>query len=761
MNDFYKQFNEKQYEAITADENTPTLVVAGAGSGKTSVLTFRIVYLLKECNYNSERILGFTFTNKAANEMKERIKKVIPDKKFQFVGTFHSICLRILREDIKELDNPKFTSSFAIIDDDDQNSLLKEIYKLKEFDKQVLPYKNVLSWISKLKSDDIYDPTEVFEWLSFLDNTYDGKKKKDMFAIIYAYYLQFLANSNLLDFDDLIKYTRKILKKEHVRLKWQNRFDYILVDEFQDTSLDQFEIIKQLSKEKKSVFVVGDPDQMIYSWRGATENIFKLFTQEFNNSKTVVLEKNYRSTKKILKLANNLISFNKNRISKNLFTDSNFSSEVFYFSGDDQDHESNFVISKINELVNKKQYKYSDIAILYRANYVSRNIEEKLAFRHIPYRIFGGFKFYQRREVKDILAYLKVIYNSDEISLSRIYNWPRRAISEQTFFKIKNYGINNNISTFAAFGQADRIEDLPQRSANAAISFFNLISEIREKKFSSITKLVDEIIEKTDYLKMMIDEGDENRIENINELKNAILDFEKNNANPNLAFYLQEIALLTSDENNNKNIDSVSLMTVHSAKGLEFKIVFIIQFNDSVFPSQRAIEEGNLDEERRIAYVAITRAREHLYITYSSGSTFYGNKSFERTPSRFLIEIQDSISNSVIQTVKNDKENQNNQNVDIDNGDIDFSVYAKSGIKPINGKYFNPESDTTIRDEEISYLNKKKIEYYIGDYILHAFYGYGVVVNVEDRNMTVSFSTPSFGTRTIIKNHIAVRKVVD
>lgn len=760
MNEFYKQFNEKQYESITADENTPLLVVAGAGSGKTSVLTFRIVYLLKECGYDSERILGFTFTNKAANEMKERIKKVIPDKKFQFVGTFHSICLRILREDIRELGNPKFTSNFSIIDDDDQNSLLKEIYKLKEFDKQVLPFKTTLSWISKLKSDNIYDPSEVYEWLSFLDNTYDGKKKKDMFSIIYEEYIKFLTNSNLLDFDDLIKFTKIILKKENVKTKWQNRFDYILVDEFQDTSLDQFEIIKELSKNKKSVFVVGDPDQMIYSWRGATENIFKIFKEEFSGSETIVLEKNYRSTKKILELANNLISFNKNRISKNLYTDSSFSSEVFYFSGDDQDHESNFVVSKIIELVEKKQYKYSDIAVLYRANYVSRNIEEKLAFRRVPYKIFGGFKFYQRREIKDILAYLKLVYNSDEMSLSRVYNWPRRAISEQSFFKIKNYATVNNISTLMAFGQADKIADLTSRTVNAAQGFYNMISKLREKNFSSITNIIDEIIEKTSYDKMMIEEGDENRLENINELKNAIIAFEKTSPKPNLAYYLQEVALLTSDDNKNNNVDSVSLMTVHSSKGLEFKIVFIIQFNDSIFPSQRSIEEGNLDEERRIAYVAITRAREHLYISYSLGSTFFGNKSNEKTPSRFLIEIQDSITNSVIPSLKNNSSNSENIITGGD-GEFDESVYARPGLKPINGKYFNPNSDITIKDEEISYLNKKKIEYYIGDYILHAYYGYGVVTNVEDKNMTVSFSTPSFGTRTIIKNHIAVRKVLE
>lgn len=732
----YNSFNDKQYEAITAPDDVPLMVIAGAGSGKTAVLTYRAVYLLNEKNYVSDRILGFTFTNKAANEMKERITKVIPNKSFKYIGTFHSLCLRILREDIKELEIGSINSNFSVIDEDDQTSILKEIYKLNNFDKQILNFKVCLSWISKLKSDDIYDANEIYEWLSFLDNTYDGKTKKDIFATAYDSYIKFLHDGNLLDFDDLIKYAKKVLQFDHIRSKWQNRFDYILVDEFQDTNIDQYQIIKLLSKNFKNIFAVGDPDQMIYSWRGAQENIFDVFRKDFSDSLTIVLEKNYRSTKNILNIANSLIQKNKNRIKKNLYTDSNTKSEIIYFEADDQNLESKFVCTRIQNLVDSElnKYDYKDIAILYRANYLSRNIEEFLSNYRIPYKVFGGYKFYQRKEVKDIIAYLKLIVNSDEVGLTRIYNTPRRQISEAAYFKIKNYAVIKNISTFAAFNLVDEIEGIQTRTKNAVKNFYQLITEIREKKYGSIADMIDDIVEKTQYYQMLKEDGEEHRVENIVELKNAATNFEQNNPGSNINFYLQELALLTSYDDDkdgeNKN-NCVTLMTVHASKGLEFKVVFIIQFNESIFPSIRSIEEGNLDEERRIAYVAITRAKENLYISCCKGTSFFGNREIEKEPSRFIDEIGDLLTEKRLVNRSHTKFN------------TDRRAYSS----------WNDKSKEKFHEED------KK--FYVGELIVHDKFGEGIVLNIKGSTIDISFKNPQYGKKTFLKQHVAIRSLKD
>lgn len=730
----YDSFNEKQYEAITAPDDVPLMVIAGAGSGKTAVLTYRAVYLLNELNYVSDRILGFTFTNKAANEMKDRITKVIPNRSFRYIGTFHSVCLRILREDIKELNIGKINSNFTIIDEDDQNSILKEIYKLNNFDKQILNYKVCLSWISKLKSDNIYDANDVYEWLSFLDNTYDGKVKKDIFAAVYEGYINFLRDGNLLDFDDLIKYARRVLEIEEIKTKWQNRFDYILVDEFQDTNYDQYQIIKLLSKNFKNIFAVGDPDQMIYSWRGAQENIFEVFKKDFPDSLTIVLEKNYRSTKNILNIANSLIQKNKNRIKKNLYTDSKSESEIIYFEADDQNLESKFVCTRIKDLVESQKYNYKDIAILYRANYLSRNIEEFLSNYRIPYKIFGGFKFYQRKEVKDIIAYMKLIVNGDEVSLTRIYNTPRRQISEATYFKIKNYAVLNNISTFAAFKFVDEIEGIQTRTKNAVKSFYDSMIEIREKKYGSISEMIDDIVEKTKYYEMLKEDGEEHRTENIIELKNASKNFEQNNPGSNINFYLQELALLTGndEEENQKNKqDSVSLMTVHASKGLEFKVVFIIQFNENIFPSIRSLEEGNLDEERRIAYVAITRAKENLYISCCNGTSFFGNREMEREPSRFISEIGDAL--------------------------IEKRLITKNQTKFKASTHFTSSNKESKVDH--SKFHESEKTYYVGELIIHDKFGEGIVLNVSGNIIDISFKNPQYGKKSFLKQHVSIRSL--
>lgn len=728
----YEKFNERQYEAITSNHES-LLVVAGAGSGKTSVLTYRVVYLVTEMGLDPHRILGFTFTNKAANEMKTRINQLIANVNFPYIGTFHSICLRILREDINKLNIANINSNFNIIDTEDQQTLVKDLYNQHQLDKSILSYKNCLNYISQLKNENVEanDVDEVLE--EIMEADYAGHKKR-IVSKVYKGYLDFLANNNLLDFDDLIKYSLKLLKhNQSVLNKWQDRFDYILVDEFQDTNSDQFEIIKALSKNKENVFVVGDPDQMIYSWRGAYDDIFKEYIDSFKNVKTIVLEKNYRSTKKILTTANKLIKNNANRIEKNLFTDSTFEGEVAFYNAPNQDMESKYVATMIKKLVSQG-YKYKDIAILYRSNYLSRNIEQQLTFSSIPYHIYGGFKFYQRKEIKDLLAYLKLVSNNDEISLARIYNSPKRGISEASFLKIKEYAVANNLSTLEAFNEVEKIDSLTNRTKQIAKGFYELIMSFKTKQYLTVLNLLEDIIKETKYCEMLIEIEEEYRIDNIDELKNAIYQFENQRPNSTLSEYLQEIALLTSiDEEQQQKKDFVSLMTIHVAKGLEFKNVFIIEFNEGIFPSQKSIDTNDIEEERRIAYVAITRAKENLYILSSDGVTYSDSQKFSKIPSRFFSEL-------------------NNDSLKI----------VENSYKPINQysqqTFFSPNESQRIDFK--NHCHDYDVKFEVGDWIVHTSFGEGVILEVDNSTVKIAFKNKSHGVKTILKNHKSlVRKL--
>lgn len=733
-NNFYDKFNEKQYEAVTSNDDS-ILVVAGAGSGKTSVLTYRVVYLVTELGYHPSKILGFTFTNKAANEMKTRISNLISDINFPYIGTFHGICLRILREDINKLNLENINSNFNIIDAEDQLSLIKDFYSKYKFDKNHLSHKNCLNYISQLKSVDVEVLDLDIELDELIQNDFNNYKKI-IVSKLYKEYLNFLELNNILDFDDIIKYCLKLLNlNSEVRNKWMNRFDYILVDEFQDTNSQQFEIIKLLSKNRNNVFAVGDPDQMIYSWRGAYDDIFKEYVETFENVKTIILERNYRSTKKILNTANKLIKYNSNRIEKNLFTDSNLSSEVIYYNAPNQDMESKYISNTIKKLI-ERGYEYKDIAILYRNNYCSRNIEQQLTYSSIPYHIYGGFKFYQRKEIKDLLAYLKVISNNDEISLSRIYNIPKRGISENTFLKIRNYAIDSKISTLEAFDKVEEL-DITNKSKQACKEFFDMIQNFKNKKYQTILNLLEDIIEKTKYNEMIMHDEEEYRLDNINELKSAIYQFENQRPNSTLSEYLQEIALLTSiDDESSKNKNFVSLMTVHIAKGLEFKNVFIIEFNEGIFPSQKSIDSGYVDEERRIAYVAITRAKENLYILSSDGTAFFESKKSEKYPSRFIQELK--------------------------NEDITF---IEQNYKPINKNIekFNTFFSSSNEIEKIDYskhCHDHDVKFEIGDWVVHNIFGEGVILDVENNLVKIAFKNKIYGVKTIMKNHKSlVRKM--
>ncbi|WP_412031899.1 ATP-dependent helicase [Malacoplasma muris] len=722
-NNYLSKLNNKQLLAVTSDLCS-TLVVAGAGSGKTAVLVYRIVHLVKEIGFDPKRILAFTFTNKAATEMKNRITSIIDNFQFNWIGTFHSICLRVLREEVQYTNR---YSNFTIVDEDDQLSIVREIYNRCGIDKNILSATNCLYFVSALKNNRIPVNDCADEIKNFLENDI-GNKKANVIERVYLEYENYLKENNHFDFDDLIIYTLHIFKNNpNILEKWQNKFDYILVDEFQDTNYDQYELIKLLSKEKTNILVVGDPDQMIYSWRGAYKEIFKEFVEDFKDVYTVILDKNYRSTKNILDVSNSLIKNNGNRIDKELYTDNKAGTKVLYFNASTQDRESRWVLEKIKMLVNGNVYTYNDIAILYRSNFVSRNIEQELIKANIPYFIFGGFKFYQRKEVKDILAYMKLICNNDELSLSRIYNTPRRKISEATFTKLKELAYKKNITTFEAFDFLDEI-DINNSTKNACIEFKNLINEFKERKFKSLTDLFDYILEKTLYKQMLIDQEEKNRLENLIELKSAINQFEFKNPNSTINEYLQEIALYTSlDESNEKTKNNVVLMTVHLAKGLEFKNVFIIQFNEGIFPSQKSIDSNDISEERRIAYVAMTRAKENLFLTSSDGATFNSDSKIIKTPSRFFYEIK------------------NNPNVEI----INESYKRITGTE--NNSWFNSSEKIKYDD----FYHKEDKEFNLGDAIIHSTFGSGVIVGIKNDVLDIVFKHP-YGTKSILKNHKSI-----
>lgn len=721
-NNYLSTLNKKQLLAVTSDLCS-TLVVAGAGSGKTAVLVYRIIHLVKSIGFNPKRILAFTFTNKAAKEMKDRIANLINYSGFNWIGTFHSTCLRILREEVNYTDR---NSNFSIVDEDDQLSIVREIYSKCGIDKNILSQANCLNFISTLKNNRV-DANDCYNEIeALLENDY-GNKKSNVIQRVYLEYEQYLKNNNYFDFDDLIIYTLRIFKNNpDVLEKWQNRFDYILVDEFQDTNYDQYELIKLLSKDKTNIFVVGDPDQMIYSWRGAYKEIFKEFVDQFKNVYTVILDKNYRSTKNILDVSNTLIKNNGNRIDKDLYTDNQQGNKIIYFNAPNQDRESRWVLEKIRFLIANK-YQYKDIAILYRSNFVSRNIEQELIRNNIPYFIFGGFKFYQRKEVKDLIAYLKLICNNDEISLARIYNTPKRKISEATITKIKEYAYKKNISLFEAFDYLDEI-DINLAAKNACISFKELINNFKQRKYQSLTDLYDDVIEKTGYKQMLIDQEEKHRIDNLNELKNAISQFEQRNPNSTINEYLQEISLYTSlDETSKFDTNSISLMTVHTAKGLEFKNVFIIEFNDGVFPSQRSIDSNEIYEERRIAYVAMTRAKENLFISSSNGTNFFGDSKYPKTPSRFVSEITKS------------------ENVEVYN-----ETFNK--IEETNtNKWF----DSSKKEDYKQYYHQKEIDFNLGDVIVHTSFGEGIITGIKGDIVDITFKAP-YGTKSIMKNHKSI-----
>ncbi len=630
--------NKEQKEAVLHNEG-PLLILAGAGSGKTRVLTHRIAHLIKEQGVYPSSILAITFTNKAAREMRERIDSLIGDlSNDMWVGTFHSICIRILRRDIEKLG---YDRSFVIYDTTDQQVVIKECLKELNLNDKNFPPKSVLETIGKQK-DELTDANH-FEKL------YASDFRMGKIAKAYKLYEKKLKNNNALDFDDIIMNTIKLFKQcPEVLEYYQRRFRYILVDEYQDTNTAQYTLVHQLSEAHQNLCVVGDDDQSIYGWRGANIRNILDFEKDFKSCKTIKLEQNYRSTQNILDAANFVISNNTGRKCKSLWTENKGGSKIVVCENDNEHEEAMYTAREIQRLINEENRKFKDFAVLYRINAQSRILEEMFMREGLPYKIVGGQKFYDRKEIKDIIAYLRLIQNpADNVSLKRIINVPKRGIGDTTVEHAENISIENGLSIFAIISDAQEYSALG-RAAQKLDAFSKMIMRLRTmKETMSITELLDMVINDTGILKEYEVENTveaQSRVENIKELKSVALEFEKQNELNTLEEFLSNISLVSDLDNLEEEQDYVVLMTMHSAKGLEFPVVFIPGMEEGVFPGYRAMTEGpeQLEEERRLCYVGITRAREKLYLSNARFRTLFGNSSYNR-PSRFLSEIPENL----------------------------------------------------------------------------------------------------------------------
>ena len=632
MNDIIDVLNDKQKEAVLSTEG-PCLVIAGAGSGKTKVLTHKIAYLMQEKNVKPWSILAITFTNKAANEMKERVENLVGDvAKDMWIGTFHSICVRILR---RYIDRIGFTSSFIIFDSSDQRTLVKQCLKQLNIDDKMLNDRAVLSEISNAKN-------EMLEPDAYKLRT-NNEIRKETIAKVYELYQKRLRENNAIDFDDIINYTIRILSENPDVLEYYtNKFEYVLVDEYQDTNKAQFTLVSILAALHGNITVVGDNDQGIYSFRGADITNILNFEKDFPGTKIIKLEQNYRCTQNILDAANAVIKNNETKYEKKLWTENGKGGMITVFRGNDEYDEANFVVENINRLRREEYMTYNDFAILYRMNSQSRSIEDILRRENVPYKIIGGLKFYERKEIKDTIAYLRLIQNpSDNLSLTRIINEPKRGIGKTSLDNVQQIAVQSGTSMYDVIKRADEF-GLNRVFVNSR-EFVSQIEELRAKKDNiKISDLIKETLNKTGYTKALEDEDTteaETRLENIEEFLTVAMEFEEQMAENSLEEFLEGITLSSDLDNADDQEDSVTLMTLHSAKGLEFPVVFLVGMEEGIFPGYKSIgEPKELEEERRLCYVGITRAKQNLFISCARQRTIFGSTSCNQV-SRFVKEI--------------------------------------------------------------------------------------------------------------------------
>lgn len=694
-----ENLNKEQQEAVTTTEG-PLLVIAGAGSGKTKVLTTRIAYLIQNIEVAPSNILAITFTNKAAKEMKERVVNLLGPVAYQIqISTFHSFGLSVVRDNYDLLGYKK---EFTILDSDDSLLIVKRILKDMNLDSKIYNPRAIRNRISSAKNEMISpDELEKFNACEFDEKTVE----------VYRKYQDKLESNNSLDFDDLLLKPIELFNNHPEVLKeYQERFKYILIDEYQDTNEVQYTLTKLLSKKSKNICVVGDESQSIYAFRGSNYRNILNFEKDYNNAKIILLEQNYRSTKTILNAANDVIKHNKQRKEKNLWTDNDTGDKIIYHKSVDEKDESLYVTERINELLNKG-VSLNDIVVLYRTNAQSRNIEEAMLRENIPYKVIGSFYFYNRKEIKDLIAYLKLIYNNDDdVSLTRIINSPKRGIGAKT---LEQLNIKASLLGTSLYNVIDSGKEL---------KFKELIDSLKQQSEGlSLTELVDVVLDKSGLKAELESEASleaEARLENLEEFKSITKNFEERNGIISLSDFLSEISLVADIEEHKDRDNVVTLMTIHSAKGLEFKYVFVIGMEEGIFPHSRSLNnDDELEEERRLCYVAITRAKEKLWLVGAKRRILYGLDSMNPT-SRFVKEIGDDYI-----------EKEEPQNI--------FSI--KSTFSSIG----NINSD---------------VDYKPGDKVMHTSFGEGVIVSVEKSVVNIAFPHP-IGIKTIMKGHKSIRKV--
>ena len=695
-----EELNEPQREAVLSTEGY-VRVIAGAGSGKTKTLAHRFAYLVNEVGISPSNILCVTFTNKAAQEMKNRVRRYVDMGNVNdFICTYHGFCVKVLREDISKIAYP---SSFIIMDEEDQKIILREIYEELGLKQTDMTFDDVLNYIGHVKFNtpyiSQYIDIDTSGQLEPLNEEMDLKQK------CYIRYVQKQRKGFMLDFDDLMIFAMYIFEKdENVLAKWQNRLDYIMVDETQDNSAIQWKFVDMLQEAHKNLFVVGDPDQCIYEWRGARPETLVNFDRTYIPCKTIVLDQNYRSTPNILDVANSVISNNRNRVPKDLFTTKASRSNVTHFHGKTENEEGQFIAQTIIKHINDGG-KPSDVAVLFRASHISRFIEQAFVKNKIPYVVFGGIRFFERQEIKDVLAYLRLVDSGDDVSFLRVINQPRRKLGKVFTGRLKQLAESENTSLYETLYAHIREKEF---SKTSALEFVDLIESAREA-FGEMTlsDATQYILEKSGLLELYRTDGDQDRVDNLNELIASMREYEKaneNEENVSLTQYLQDIALYTNLDHK-KDTDNVKIMTIHQSKGLEFPMVFVAGMYEGTFPNHRSIREfkrRGLEEERRLAYVAYTRAENRLYLTESEGAN-YQTGGF-KYPSRFIFEIKQKLL--VRQgTLTRELENE-----------------AKRFIE-------NANSEMEDREENGDDL--------IGRQVAHKIFGKGTILRIDDSTLTI------------------------
>jgi DNA helicase-2/ATP-dependent DNA helicase PcrA len=732
--------NKEQQQAVKTTEG-PLLIMAGAGSGKTRVLTHRIAYLIVEKQVYPSNILAITFTNKAAREMRERIDALLGSgiSENMWVSTFHSMCVRILR---RHIDRIGISKNFSILDASDQLTAIKNVFKQLNIDTKQYDPRSVLSAISSAKNECI-----TAEQYKKNANPFNPFEK--MAGEVYEAYEKTLRKNQSLDFDDLILMTITLFERVPDVLEYyQNKFQYIHVDEYQDTNHSQYKLVKMLASKFKNICVVGDSDQSIYRWRGADIRNILSFEKDYPNAKVILLEQNYRSTKRILQAANDVISNNESRYPKVLRTENPTGEKIVFYTARDERDEAQFVVKTIKELMETEGRTLKDFAILYRTNAQSRAMEEVLVKSNLQYTIVGGTKFYDRKEIKDLLAYLRLIANNDDdLSLARIINEPKRNIGASTFEKIATYAIENDLSIFKALYEVSSI-GLTPRAMNALENFRNLIEGFSKMQdYLSVTELVEEVIEKSGYRAMLEKENtieSQSRLENLEEFLSVTKAFEERSEDKSLVAFLTDLALIADidslDEENNSN-ESIVLMTMHSAKGLEFPVVFIIGMEENIFPHSRSIGvKEELEEERRLAYVGITRAEERLYLTCASFRTLFGRPN-SNPPSRFIDEISEDIldAKSFSFEYREDR---------LPFGQKKTSNNARMNVQP-KAKFATPQR-----------TGGEQMQWKVGDKAIHGKWGTGVVVSVkgEGDDLELDIAFPDKGIKRLLAKFAPITK---